>query len=91
LSGLIGYVAPDFSEMTLQTGTGDRCVTITAATSVFETELEADNSISFEQKSASDLEAGQTADAFGDNGPDGCLHADTIIFEDDDVQVQPVP
>jgi hypothetical protein len=92
LTGIIGSVAQDFGSMILQTDTGDRCVTIDTSTRVFETSLGNDNSINFDQKTASDLEAGQMADAFGEYSIDGCMQADTIIFEsEDDAQVQPVP
>ncbi len=91
LSGDISSIAPDHGSLILQSDVGDRCVTIDTSTRVFETSLGNDDSINFEPKTAADLAVGQMADAFGDAGIDGCLQADTLIYEAGNVAVQPVP
>jgi len=96
LIGTIGTVADDFSSMILQTDSGDRCVLIDrsiSGTQVFETSLDDDDTIDFDQKAASDLGGGQTANVFGDSDVTGCLKAETIIYEAKGafIPVQPLP
>lgn len=84
LIGTIGAVADDFSSMALLTDSGDRCVLIdtgSGGTQVFETSLDDDDTIQFDQKEASDLRSGYTANVFGYTDITGCLDAETIIYE----------
>jgi len=96
LIGTIGSVADDFSSMNLLTNSGDRCVLIdsrSSGTQIFETSLADDDTIQFDQKAASDLRIGNTANVFGDFDVTGCLQAETIIYEVDgaSIPVQPLP
>ena len=91
LVGTIGSVETDYSGMILQADSGDRCVVFKSGVRVFETSLDADNNISFEQRTVFDLAAGQMADVFGDeNITTGCLEAETVIYEEM-VVPQPLP
>lgn len=91
LVGVIGSVESDFSGLNLLAEAGDRCVTFNPGMRVFETSLDADNTISFEQRTRLSLAAGQVADVFGDeNTTSGCLEADTIIYEEDGAVIQPI-
>lgn len=86
LSGTIGDVDIDYfdnqaSNLTLLTGTGDRCVRFdNVETEIFETGLDDDGHIYFRQKSVFGLRSGQQADVFGTEDS-GCLDAETIIYE----------
>jgi hypothetical protein len=66
----------------LMTDDGDRCVNFSAAgTEVFETGLDEDNNVIFDQQDVDALRVGQKANAFGEEHSDGCLNANTIIYE----------
>jgi hypothetical protein len=96
LIGTIGTIADDFSSMILLTDSGDRCVLIdtrAAGTQIFETSLGSDDTIHFDQKAASDLRSGDTANVFGDSDVTGCLKAETIIYEVEGASIpeQPLP
>ncbi len=90
LIGTIGDVNPDFSGMTLQTDIGDRCVNIsTSDTKVFEASFAGNENIDFAQMTAYDLHSGLQANVFGDE-LNGCLDADTIIYEEGGASITPV-
>ncbi|HED16469.1 MAG TPA: DUF4382 domain-containing protein [Gammaproteobacteria bacterium] len=83
LTGTISSVETDYSGMTLiDFVVGDRCVVFSSGMRVFETYLDDDGNISFEQRQVYDLAADLTADVFGnENEITGCLEAETIIYE----------
>jgi len=98
LTGNISNVNIDFdnemSNLTLtvaaKAAAGDRCVNFdNVETEVFETSLDGENNINFEQKSVFSLRAGQKADVFGTIN-NGCLDAETIIYEDEEAEIQPI-
>jgi hypothetical protein len=94
LIGTIGSVADDFSSMNLLTDSGDRCVLIdsrSSGTQIFETSLGDDDTIQFDQKAASDLRSGNTANVFGDFDVTSCLQAETIIYEVDGASIPVLP
>ena len=92
LTGTIGSVETDYSGMILQADSGDRCVVFRNGMRVFETYLDDENNISFEQRLVFDLAAGQMADVFGsENTVTGCLEAETVIYEKEMVVPQPLP
>ena len=82
LTGTVASVADDYGSLVLMTDSGDRCVSVPPTARVFETALDADDTIVFEQRTAFDLAGGQKADVFGNEQADGCLAADTIIYEE---------
>jgi len=88
VSGIIGDIAPDYSSMMLQTDAGDRCINLVSATKVFEIIVDADQKVNFRQVPGFALQTGQQASVFGTDD-NGCLKADTIIFESGAV-IQPL-
>lgn len=89
LSGTIGDLSPGESFI-LMTDDGDRCVNFNEErTEVFETSQDQDGNIIFNQETVSALMSGQTANAFGEESGEGCLEADTIIYEEE-ATVQPI-
>ena len=80
----------ELSNLTLMTDEGDRCVNFdNVETEVFETSLDEDGNIIFSQMSVFSLMSGQIANVFGTEN-DGCLYADTIIYENDGAVIQPI-
>ena len=93
LTGIITSVDTDFvtssSLVLTDTVLGDRCVNFNLETEVFETSLDDDDKINFDQKSVISLREGQKADVFGTENH-GCLDADIIIYENDGAVIQPI-
>lgn len=81
LTGTIGDI--DVGEsLILMTDDGDRCVNFSASgTEVFETGLDEEGSVIFNQQDVDALMSGQRANVFGEVNSDGCLKAHTIIYE----------
>jgi hypothetical protein len=96
LIGTISDVDIDFANETssltlvLDTGPGDRCVNFdNVETQVFETSIDENNRVSFEQKSVFSLSENQKADVFGTE-LNGCLNAEIIIYEDEEAEIAPI-
>jgi hypothetical protein len=84
LSGTIGDITP-LESLILITDDGDRCVNFSeGGTEVFETDQDGEENILFNQMGASALMSGQIANAFGKENVEGCLNADTIIYEEEE-------
>jgi len=95
LTGIIGVVDFDLnnnelSNLTLMTDEGDRCVNFdNVKTEVYETSLDKNDGITFSQMSVFSLKSGQKANVFGTE-KDGCVDADTIIYETDGAFILPI-
>jgi hypothetical protein len=78
-TGIIGVLEAE--SLTLLTDGGDRCVLLEDGdTDIFESN-DAGGSLVFSEQSVDSLTSGQSADVFGELNDQGCLEADTIIYQ----------
>ena len=78
-TGTIGVLESE--SLTLITDEGDRCVLFNAGdTAVFESN-DAGGGLVFSEQSIASLANGQNADVFGELNHEGCLEAETIIYQ----------
>lgn len=91
LTGTLDSVSDDFTSIIITTDpeAESRCVNVENARIYF-TELDDSNTILFEERQASDLASGQLVDAFGEEEVDGCLNADTVIYQQQGAIIQPI-
>jgi hypothetical protein len=78
LAGSILTVDAGNDALTLSTGSGDRCVDVAADADIFAVQP-TDEGLNSKRVALGDLESGQLASVFGEEGIDGCFDADLIL------------